>query len=171
MKKYTLKELCHILDRSSAALYLYFKEDEDFFSAHKEKRSKGGFLYDEEVLEHLKKRIGVEDGAAYPNTKDATAAEPETEAPPEKEEVSALKLQLEGRIEELLNEKEELQARLEKVESEREELLRQNGQLLLLLGQEKAEKQLLLKAPPPTRHFRERVKNFFKGKQERNDTK
>jgi len=166
MKKYTLKELGHILDRSSAALYIYFKEDEEFFSAHKEKRSKGGFLYDEEVLEHLKKRIGVEQGVGDTITEETTAAEPEI-TPRVEEELSALKIQLEGRIEQLLNEKEELQARLEKVESEREELLRQNGQLLLLLGQEKAEKQLLL--PQPKRRLGERVKNFFKGKQERND--
>lgn len=147
------------------------RSNPDFFKAHRQERSKGGYVYDEEVLKNLKNHFMVFDVVPDGEENGEKKENPDINAPILEEngrllaEIAALTAELEA--ERAKN--QALQADFEKVEGERVELLRQNGlktdeinHLLLLLSQEKAEKQALL--PPPRRSIGQTIKNIFKKK-------
>lgn len=170
---YTIKELTKEVDRTAATIYAFMRSDNDiqqFFYQHRQENTKGGYIYDEEALNCLKKRFGVAsvEGIGEKFSNDANS--PLLTAPPIDDELRQMtkeKERLSAELEEMKGKFKALQADFEKVEGERVELLRQNGlktdeinHLLLLLSQEKAEKQALL--PPPRRTIGEKIKSLFR---------
>ena len=156
---YTIKELGEIIGRKPAMIYNYFNEDEEakaFYYSHREKGKRGGFVYDDEVLERLKIKVGMSNGVVgsiiekeEPNLTELTPPHSVRANEATENELNNLKIKY-----------DELKEAYEKVESERQELLKQNGNLLLLLSQEKAEKQMLL--PAPRKSIREKIRSLFK---------
>lgn len=153
---YTVKELGNIIGRKPAMIYNYFNEDRSFFYSHREMGSNGGYVYDDEVLERLKIKVGVSNGVVgsitekeEPNIMELTPPHSVRANEARENELNDLKIKY-----------DELKETYEKVESERQELLKQNGNLLLLLSQEKAEKQMLL--PAPRKSIREKIRSLFK---------
>lgn len=175
MRLYTIKEIENIVGRTAATIYAYMRADEEtklFFTEHRQIRSKGGYLYDEEALERLKNQYGVSNGVGRADFESEDGEIPIDTAAPAADD--AAKSALEAELEELKGKYAALQADFERVDGERVELLRQNGlkteeinHLLLLLSQEKAEKQALL--PPPRQSIGQRIKNLFKKKDKRNE--
>ena len=155
---YTVRELGEIIGRKPAMIYNYFNEDRDFFYSHRQMGS-NGYIYDDEVLERLKLRIGVSNGVVEGNSKSKDEESPQPTSPVDVRENNEAFEAVKAELQELKNKYEELQARMEQVEAERKQLLEQNGHLLLLLSQEKAEKQLLL--PPPRKTIGERIRSLF----------
>jgi hypothetical protein len=172
---YTIKELTKEVDRTAATIYAFMRSDieiQQFFYQHRQENTKGGYIYDEEALNCLKKRFGVASVEGIGENFSDNAKNPLPSLPPiddELRQMSKEKERLSAELEELKGKFEALQADFEKVEGERVELLRQNGlktdeinHLLLLLSQEKAEKQALL--PPPRQTIGERIKKLFHSK-------
>ena len=162
---YTIKELSKEVNRTPQTIYNHMRENLVFFQEHRQERSKGGYVYDEEVLKLLKNRFLIESAVGLDENKQEASEIPELSAP--SPDVEQMRMELE----EIKSKFQALQADFEKVERERVELLRQNGlktdeinHLLLLLSQEKAEKQALL--PPPRRKFADRLKQIFQRTQE-----
>lgn len=166
---YTIKELTKEVNRTAATIYNYMRSDEEtkrFFVEHRRENTKGGYVYDEKVLERLKNKYLIEGGAGTQKNFSADSENPISTAP-HGEEITRLSAEIErltAELEETSGKCAALQSDLEKADAERAELLRQNGNLLLLLSQEKAEKQALL--PPPRRSIGERIKNLFKKNEE-----
>lgn len=155
---YTVKELGKIIGRKPAMIYNYIKEDRSFFYSHREMGTNGSYLYDDEVLERLKIKVGVSNGVAGEIIEKENEISPQHTPAPSTESEEAIK-KLISELEEVKSKYEEIKLKLEQVEAERKQLLEQNGNLLLLLSQEKAEKQKLL--PPPHRSIGERIRGFF----------
>lgn len=169
---YTIKELTKEVDRTAATIYAFMRSNNDiqqFFYQHRQENTKGGYIYDEEALNCLKKRFVASVEGIGENFSDDANSPLLTALPIDDElrQMSQEKERLSAELEEMKGKFEALQADFEKVEGERVELLRQNGlktdeinHLLLLLSQEKAEKQALL--PPPRRTIGEKIKALFK---------
>lgn len=165
MRLYTIKELEEIVGRTSATLYAYMRSDaetKDFFANHRQERTKGGYLYDDDVLLRLKNRFSVEDSVGQGDYEAENPENPQTK-PLYQYEIEALTAELED----LKGKYNALQADFARVDGERAELLKQNGlqteqmnHLLLLLSLEKQEKQALL--PQPRKTIGERIRNLFK---------
>ena len=156
---YTIKELGEIIGRKPAMIYNYFNEDEEakaFYYSHRKKGKRGGFVYDDEVLERLKIKVGVSNGVVGSITEKEEPNLTELTPPP----IVRANEATENELNNLKIKYDELKTAFEKVESERQELLKQNGNLLLLLSQEKAEKQMLL--PAPRKSIREKIRSLFK---------
>lgn len=158
---YTIKELGNIIGRKPAMIYNYFNEDEEtksFYYSHRIKGSNGGYLYDDEVLERLKIKLGVSNGEVVD---DIIKEDEETPLPsrpiPSKtnEELESMKAELEDIKVKYADAKETIL----KLETELKEMRENNGNLLWLLTQEKLEKQKLL--PLPRKTIGEKIKALF----------
>lgn len=161
---YTIKELQKEIDRTAATIYNFIRSSEEtkaFFNQHRRENSKGGYIYDEEVLKLLKNKYLVANDQHKQDLETESGENPQTQppAPQEKGDNSQEMAELAAELEELLEKYAALKADFDKIEAEKDELLRQNGNLLLLLSQEKAEKQALL--PPPRKSIGERLKSIF----------
>ena len=158
---YTIKELGEIIGRKPAMIYNYFNEDEEaktFYYSHRIKGSNGGFLYDDEVLERLKIKVGVSNGVAGGEIKKEDEEVPNITRPlPPKadEELERVKAELED----VKTKYADAQQTIVKLETELKEMRENNGNLLWLLTQEKLEKQKLL--PQPRKTIGERIKGLF----------
>ena len=158
---YTIKELGNIIGRKPAMIYNYFNEDEEtksFYYSHRVKGSNGGYLYDDEVLERLKIKLGVSNGEVVD---DIIKEDEETPLPSRPiqsktdEELESVKAELEDIKVKYADAKETIL----KLETELKEMRENNGNLLWLLTQEKLEKQKLL--PPPRKTIGEKIKALF----------
>ena len=156
---YTVKELGNIIGRKPAMIYNYFNEDRSFFYSHREMGSNGGYVYDDEVLERLKIKVGVSNGEAGGEIKKEDEENPNITRPiPSKtnEELESVKAELEDIKVKYADAKETIL----KLETELKEMRENNGNFLLwLLTQEKLEKQKLL--PPPRKTIGERIRGLF----------
>lgn len=158
---YTIKELGEIIGRKPAMIYNYFNEDEEaktFYYSHRVKGSNGGFLYDDEVLERLKIKVGVSNGVAGGEIKKEDEENPNITRPlPLKanEELESVKAELED----VKTKYADAQQTIAKLETELKEMRENNGNLLWLLTQEKLEKQKLL--PQPRKTIGERIRGLF----------
>ena len=153
---YTIKEISEIIDRKPAMIYNYFKEDKAFYNSHRQARKKGGYIYDEEALERLKNRSGVENVVDRDIKESEKKEIPIISLPSNDEDIQ----EKNEKIAELEKVNEELRGEISRLKNENEELLRQNGAILLLLSQEKSEKNALL--PPPKKSIGEKMKSIFK---------
>lgn len=156
MRYYTIKELCNLVDRTAPTIYAYMKKDEEtksFFVNHRKVSTKGGYLYDEEVLELLKNQYSVSDAVTHGEKETEKQENPHTNPAPIPDNEAILK------------ELEEVKAKYAALQTNFDELLRQNGNLSdslktinLILAQEKKEKLELqkqleeLKMLPPPQH-------------------
>lgn len=166
---YTIKELQKEIDRTAATIYNFIRSSEEtkaFFNQHRRENSKGGYIYDEEVLKLLKNKYLVANDLPQQDLEKESGENPQTQppAPQEKGDNSQEMAALSAELEELLEKYAALKADFDKVEAEKAELLRQNGNLLLLLSQEKAEKQALL--PPPRKSIGKKLKELFRRKED-----
>lgn len=155
---YTVKELGNIIGRKPAMIYNYFNEDRSFFYSHREMGSNGGYVYDDEVLERLKIKVGVSNGEAGGEIKKEDEENPNITRPlPPKadEELESVKAELED----VKTKYADAQQTIVKLETELKEMRENNGNLLWLLTQEKLEKQKLL--PPPRKTIGERIRGLF----------
>ena len=158
---YTIKELGEIIERKPAMIYNYFNEDEEakaFYYSHREKGKRGGFVYDDEVLERLKIKVGVSNGVAGGEIKKEDEENPNITRPlPPKadEELESVKAELED----IKTKYADAQQTIVKLETELKEMRENNGNLLWLLTQEKLEKQKLL--PQPRKTIGERIRGLF----------
>jgi len=158
---YTIKELGEIIGRKPAMIYNYFNEDEEaktFYYSHRIKGSNGGFLYDDEVLERLKIKVGVSNGVAGGEIKkeDEEVLNITRPLPPKAdEELERVKAELED----VKTRYADAKQTIEKLETELKEMRENNGNLLWLLTQEKLEKQKLL--PQPRKTIGERIRGLF----------
>lgn len=156
---YTIKELAAAIDRRPAMIYNYFNESDEskaFYYTHREARKKGGFLYDDEVLERLKKRVGVEDAVGVGIKETEGKEVPIITAPTIDNDIQ----EKNEKIAELEKVNGELRGEISRLMDENKELMRQNSTILYLLSQEKSEKQALL--PPPRESIGKRIKSIFK---------
>lgn len=158
---YTIKELGNLISRKPAMIYNYFNEDEEskvFYYSHRVKGSNGGYLYDDEVLERLKIKLGVSNGVVGGEIKKEDEENPNITRPlPSKanEELESVKAELED----IKTKYADAQQTIVKLETELKEMRENNGNLLWLLTQEKLEKQKLL--PPPRKTIGEKIKALF----------
>jgi len=155
---YTVKELGNIIGRKPAMIYNYFNEDRSFFYSHREMGSNGGYVYDDEVLERLKIKVGVSNGEVVDDIIKEDEKTPLPSRPiPSKtnEELESVKAELEDIKVKYADAKETIL----KLETELKEMRENNGNLLWLLTQEKLEKQKLL--PPPRKTIGEKIKALF----------
>lgn len=161
---YTIKELTIEVNRTAATLYNYMRSNPDFFKAHRQERSKGGYVYDEEALNCLKNQYGVSVAVPVGEEKEEEPANPQTDPPPSPD-IEALQQELEA--EKAKN--QALQADFDKANGEIDGLKRENGfkneeiqRLLLIIQQEKQEKaQIMLMLPPPRKTIGEKIKALF----------
>lgn len=149
---YTIKELTKEVNRTAATIYSFIRSSEEvkrFFYEHRKENTKGGYIYDEKVLELLKNQYLVGNAVAPDDFKTENNKIPNDSGPLPRENDDLTKelAALSAELEELKGKYVALQADFDKVEAERVELLRQNGQnsdsiktLNILLAQEKKEK-------------------------------
>lgn len=122
---YTVKELGNIIGRKPAMIYNYFNEDRSFFYSHREMGSNGGYVYDDEVLERLKIKVGVSNGVGQDEKE--TEQQIITKLTPSLEVRANEELErVRAELETIQKKYEELEARLKEVDTERKQLLEQN---------------------------------------------
>jgi len=175
MGLYTIKEVEIIVNRTAPTIYTYMRSDDDtrsFFAEHRQKRQKGGYLYDDEAIERLKNRFGVADGVPVGEIENENGNNPILSPAPSTEidrlsrENDALSVELED----LKGKYQALQGDFDRVNGQMVELLRQNAlkddeinRLLLIIQEEKQEKkQIMLMLPPPKKTIGERIKALFR---------
>lgn len=159
---HTMSELSEIIDRKPAMIYNYFNESEEsksFYYSHRQARKKGGYVYDDEVLERLKKRVGVEGDVPTQKTVSEDEKIPKDTAPRADDSTNYIKEALENKISELQEKCAKYETEIARLNSENQELIRQNSNILLLLSQEKQEKQALL--PAPKISIAKRIRSLF----------
>ena len=175
MGLYTIKEVEIIISRTAPTIYAYMRSDDEtrsFFAEHRQKRQKGGYLYDDEAIERLKNRFGVADGVPVGEIENENGDFPLSVPAPSTEidRLSRENVALSVELEDLKGKYQALQSDFDRVNGQMVELLRQNAlkddeinRLLLIIQEEKQEKkQIMLMLPPPKKTIGERIKALFR---------
>ena len=143
---HSIKEIGEIINRKPAMIYNYIKEDKAFFYSHRKAKDKGGYIYDDEALNRLIKRVSVENEVGQGKNENQEKESPDTNAPTIVELESKIEA-LNKQIETLNTQYENAQNEIARLQLENQELIKQNGVVLLMLKQEQDEKIKLLESP------------------------
>lgn len=175
---YTIRELEEAVNRTAATLYAFMRSNDEvkqFFKDHRQERSKGGYVYDEEALNRLKNQYMVENAVPVGENENETAENPNITPPVNDEAATSAELEeIRGRFAALQADFEEANKEIALLRRENalknDEIARLNGDIDYLKGlinlekQEKA--QLYLRLPPPRQSIGEKLKSIFKKNKE-----